>query len=120
MNDEKILLVDDEPDIIEFLGYNLTKEGFDVLIATSGSEAIEVAKKNKPDLIILDVMMPEMDGFTMAKKVHEQDSEMPIVFLSANKYQESIDFALDNDGFEYLTKPFDMNDVLRVVKKYLH
>ena len=71
MSNEKILLVDDELDIIEFLGYNLTKEGYDVTTTTNGKEAIEIAKKINPDLIILDVMMPEMDGIETCHEIEK-------------------------------------------------
>lgn len=65
----KILLVDDEPDILEFVSYNLKKEGFQVITSQNGSEAIEIAKKEIPELIILDVMMPEMDGIETCEEI---------------------------------------------------
>ena len=85
MSNEKILLVDDEPDIIEFLGYNLTKEGYDVTTSTSGKEAVELAKKIKPDLILLDVMMPEMDGIETCQEIRNvaDIKNTLIAFLSA-------------------------------------
>ena len=68
---KKILLVDDEPDILEFMEYNLEKEGFKVLKAHNGREAISVAKAERPDLIILDIMMPEMDGIEACRTMRE-------------------------------------------------
>ncbi|HRH67496.1 MAG TPA: response regulator, partial [Bacteroidia bacterium] len=67
----KILLVDDEPDILEFMEYNLKKESYNVFTAGNGREAIEIAKKEKPDLIILDIMMPEMDGIETCRALRE-------------------------------------------------
>ena len=85
MSNEKILLVDDEKDILEFLSYNLTKAGYDVYTCTSGFEAIAVAKKNKPDLIILDLSMPDMDGIETCQEIRETEGlEKPLItFLSA-------------------------------------
>ena len=67
----KILLVDDEPDILEFLGYNLKKEGYEILTASNGKDAIEIAKKELPHLIVLDVMMPDMDGIETCRVIRE-------------------------------------------------
>src|SRR3989338_4660432 len=82
---EKILLVDDENDILEFVSYNLSKEGFQVLTCNNGKEAIQLAKKENPDLIILDVMMPEMDGIETCHELRSIDKlkDTLIIFLSA-------------------------------------
>ena len=85
INAYKILVVDDEPDILEFLSYNLKREGFKVFVASSGKSAIQMATENIPDLILLDVMMPEMDGIETCEKLREL-SEMKntiIAFLTA-------------------------------------
>src|SRR5688500_278842 len=81
----KILLVDDEPDILEFLGYNLRKEGYEVITAGNGKDAIEVARRERPKLIILDVMMPGMDGIETCRTIRETKGmhEMLIAFLTA-------------------------------------
>ena len=68
----KILLVDDEPDIVEFLGYNLKKEGYTILTANNGKDAVEIAKKEIPHLIVLDVMMPDMEGIETCRELREQ------------------------------------------------
>lgn len=74
MDKVKILLVDDEPDILEFIGYNLEKEGYLVFTSTNGKEAIDMAQKIKPDLILLDVMMPEMDGIETCQEIRAIDA----------------------------------------------
>jgi len=103
----KILLVDDEHDILEFLSYNLEKEGFIVSTAINGELAIQLAKKFKPDLIILDVMMPEMDGVTTCaeiRKIPELENSL-ILFLTARseEYSELAGFNAGAD--DYVTKP---------------
>ncbi len=107
MASEKILLVDDEVDIIEFLGYNLSKEGFDVTTCTSGKEAIELAKKIKPDLIVLDVMMPEMDGIETCHEIRTIDElkHTLIAFLSARGEDYSQVAGFDAGADDYITKP---------------
>lgn len=107
MSSKKILLVDDELDIIEFLGYNLSKEGYDVSSATSGKEAIELAKKIKPDLILLDVMMPAMDGIEICQEIRSIASikDTLIAFLSARGEDYSQVAGLDAGADDYITKP---------------
>ncbi len=103
----KILLVDDEPDILEFLKYNLQKEGYDVFVAPNGKLGIEIARKEKPDLIILDIMMPEMDGIETCRLMREipDFKETMIVFLTARNedYSQIAGFGVGAD--DYITKP---------------
>ena len=103
----KILLVDDEKDILEFLSYNLEKEGFTVFTANNGLKGLILAKEHIPDLIILDVMMPEMDGVTVCQKIREIEEleETLILFLTARseEYSELAGFAAGAD--DYITKP---------------
>ena len=104
---QKILLVDDEEDILEFLSYNLEKEGFIVSTAINGKLAIQLAKKFKPDLIILDVMMPEMDGVTTCAEIRKipELENLLILFLTARseEYSELAGFNAGAD--DYVTKP---------------
>ena len=121
MSNEKILLVDDEQDIIEFLGYNLRKEGFDVLAATSGREAIEIAKDTKPDLIILDVMMPEMDGIETCQEIRSTEGlkDVLIAFLSARGEDYSQVAGFDAGADDYITKPIKPRLLVSRVKAIL-
>ncbi len=103
----KILLVDDEQDIIEFLSYNLKKEGFELFSANSGSEALLEAQKHNPDLIVLDVMMPEMDGIQTCTELRKNtDLNNPIiVFLTARSEDYSQIAGLNSGADDYITKP---------------
>ncbi|MAR20945.1 MAG: DNA-binding response regulator [Flavobacteriales bacterium] len=103
----KILIVDDEKDILEFLSYNLQKEGFEIFTASNGSAALKIAKKEVPNLIILDVMMPEMDGVETCERIREIDAldSTLILFLTARseEYSELAGFSAGAD--DYVTKP---------------
>jgi two-component system alkaline phosphatase synthesis response regulator PhoP len=103
----KILLVDDEPDIIEFLGYNLKKEGFKIYTASNGKQAIETAKQINPHLILLDVMMPEMDGIETCEKIREIPTlnRTLIAFLTARGEDYSQIAGFEAGGDDYITKP---------------
>lgn len=103
----RILLVDDEPDILEFVGYNLTREGFEVNTASNGVQAIERAKEFLPHLVLLDVMMPEMDGMETCRHLKEipELARTNIVFLSARGEDESQLQGFDLGADDYITKP---------------
>ena len=103
----KILLVDDEPDILEFMEYNLKKENYVVFKAGNGKEAIVVAKKEKPDLILLDIMMPEMDGIETCRVLREMSEfkNTMIAFLTARNEDYSQIAGFDVGADDYITKP---------------
>jgi two-component system alkaline phosphatase synthesis response regulator PhoP len=106
-NKFKILLVDDEPDILEFVGYNLRKEGFQVFTSSNGIEALKVAEEVSPHLIILDVMMPEMDGIETCEELrkHTKLKDVIIAFLTARGEDYSQIAGFDAGGDDYITKP---------------
>src|ERR1017187_4536791 len=103
----KILLVDDEPDILEFLGYNIKREGYVVFTANNGKEAIAIASKEKPHLIILDVMMPDMDGIETCREIRAQEGlkNVMVAFLTARNedYSQIAGFEVGAD--DYINKP---------------
>ena len=103
----KILLVDDEQDILDFLSYNLKKEGYQVYTANNGKDAISIAKKEIPDLIILDVMMPDLDGMETCRELREINSlkDVVIAFLTARNEDYSQIAAFDIGADDYITKP---------------
>lgn len=103
----KILLADDEPDILDFLSYNLKKEGFEVFTAENGLKAIEIATKIQPDLIVLDVMMPQLDGIETCRRLREMPEfkQTIIIFLTARNEDFTQVAALDVGGDDYISKP---------------
>jgi len=108
MNDNsRILVVDDEPDILEFVKYNLQKEGFSVSTAENGLAGLEEARRVKPDLIILDIMMPEMDGVEVCRQLRSESlfDNTVVAFLTARDEDYSQIAALDVGGDDYITKP---------------
>lgn len=121
MTEQKILLVDDDEDILEFLGYNLKKEGYEVEKATKGRDAITAALNNPPDLIILDVMMPGMDGIEvcslMRKETKLKDSR--IAFLTARGEDYSQIAGFDAGGDDYIVKPISPKVFIARVKALL-
>lgn len=118
---EKILLVDDEQDILEFIGYNLSKEGYDVITSTNGKEAIQIAQKEEPDLIILDVMMPEMDGIEACSELRsiEKLKDTLIIFLSARGEDYSQVAGFDAGADDYISKPIKPRLLVSRVKAIL-
>jgi two-component system alkaline phosphatase synthesis response regulator PhoP len=121
MKKTKILLVDDEPDILEFLSYNLIKEGYEVFTAENGLNGIKKAKIEKPDLILLDIMMPEMDGIEACAEIRKIDSlkKTLIVFLTARTEEFSQLAGYDAGADDYITKPVKPKVLLSKIKALL-
>ncbi|MXV37322.1 response regulator [Flavobacteriaceae bacterium Ap0902] len=121
MSKFKILLVDDEPDILEFLSYNLNKEGYEVETAENGVEGLKKAKALKPDLILLDIMMPEMDGIETCKEIREVDSlsNALIVFLSARTEEFTQLAGYEVGANDYITKPVKPKVLMSKIKALL-
>jgi two-component system alkaline phosphatase synthesis response regulator PhoP len=117
----KILLVDDEPDILEFLSYNLKKEGYSVYTASNGKEALEVASKALPHLIILDVMMPDLDGMETCRELRSMESQkgVLIAFLTARGEDYSQIAGFDAGADDYISKPIKPRVFLSRVKALL-
>ena len=120
-NGYKILLVDDEPDILEFLGYNLKRGGYKVFTASNGKEAISIAKKEIPELIVLDVMMPEMGGMEVCRELRKISSlkNIMIAFLTARNEDYSQITGFDSGADDYITKPIKPNVFVSRVKALL-
>jgi two-component system alkaline phosphatase synthesis response regulator PhoP len=119
--EQKILLVDDEQDILEFLSYNLKKEGYSVFTANNGKEAITVAKKVTPDLIILDVMMPDMDGIETCRGLREipELKNVMIAFLTARNEDYSQIAGFDVGADDYINKPIKPRVLVSRIKALL-
>lgn len=119
--DIKILLVDDEPDILEIVRYNLSSQGYQIIIGKNGIEAVEKAKKHKPHLIILDVMMPEMDGIEACEKIRElpNQNDTIITFLTARGEDYSQVAGFDAGADDYIAKPIKPKVLVSKVKALL-
>jgi two-component system alkaline phosphatase synthesis response regulator PhoP len=117
----KILLVDDEPDILEIVGYNLKQEGYQIFTAANGKEAIAKAKKELPDLIIMDVMMPEMDGMEACENIRKipELSNVIITFLTARSEDYSQVAGFDAGADDYIAKPIKPKLLVSKVKALL-
>ncbi|MEO6883600.1 MAG: response regulator transcription factor [Bacteroidia bacterium] len=120
-SDYKILLVDDEPDILEFVGYNLKKEGYSVYTAGNGKDALTIAKKEFPHLIILDVMMPNMDGIETCIEIRKNDAlkNTVVAFLTARNEDYSQIAGFDVGADDYITKPIKPRVLMSRVKALL-
>ena len=115
---EKILVVDDEPALQDTLSYNLQRQGYEVLLAGDGAQALELARKEHPDLIILDIMLPGMDGFEVCR-VLRQEMGTPVLMLTARDDEIDRVVGLEVGADDYLTKPFSMRELLARIKAML-
>jgi two-component system phosphate regulon response regulator PhoB len=118
---EKILIVDDEESIIELLRYNLKKEGFKVVGVLDGEKALDLAGRIKPDLIILDLMLPGLHGYEVLRllKKNMHLSHIPVVILSAKALKEDIDKGMQLGADEYIIKPFSVAELVIRIKEIL-
>ncbi len=114
----KILVIEDEPALVDTLEYSLTRQGYDVSIATDGLKALEVARQAQPDLIVLDVMLPNLDGFEVCR-ILRQETSAPIIMLTARTEEVDKVVGLEVGADDYLTKPFSMRELMARVKALL-
>jgi DNA-binding response OmpR family regulator len=121
MNKKRILIVDDEVDLVETVRFSLELEGYDVLIAYNGEEALNQARKEDPDLILLDLMLPKLDGYKVCRllKFDERYKHIPILMLTAKTQEKDKATGMETGANEYITKPFDMDELMKKVKEYL-
>jgi CheY-like chemotaxis protein len=117
--EKRVLVADDDPVILRLIQVNLELEGYQVLTANNGEEAVETATAEHPDLVILDIMMPRMDGYQACEQLKSETAtqDIPIVFLSAKAQQADIEKGKSFGVEEYLTKPFDPTELLAVVDR---
>ena len=109
---KKILIVDDEPNIVMTLEYTFKKSNYEVFIARDGQEALDILKTNFPDVIILDIMMPKKDGFTLGKELKKVEEDLPIIYLTAKNLKDDVIEGLKIGADDYITKPFSMEELL--------
>ncbi len=117
-NKKTILIVDDEQTIVDILVYNLNKEGYKTLEANDGVKAVEIALDKKPDLILLDIMLPRMDGLTVCKKIRTKYN-MPILMLTAKDEEIDKILGLELGADDYITKPFSVRELMARIKANL-
>ena len=118
-NEKKtILIVDDEQPIIDMLVYNLEKEGYNTLEATDGEKAVDIALNNTPDLILLDIMIPKMDGLSVCKRIRH-NLNVPIIMLSAKGEEIDKILGLELGADDYITKPFSIRELMARIKANL-
>jgi two-component system alkaline phosphatase synthesis response regulator PhoP len=121
MNPKKILIVDDEADLVETVRFPLEMEGYHVLVSYNGEDALNQARKEKPDLILLDLMLPKLDGYKVCRllKFDDRYKHIPILMLTAKTQEKDKILGMETGANEYITKPFEMDFLLNKVKAYL-
>ncbi len=114
-----ILVVEDDPSISEALEYNLRREGFLVLVAASGTDALRIARSEVPDLVLLDLMLPGIDGFKVCEELRREDQVLPILMITALQDERSMVKGFRSGADDYITKPFSIVEVLAKIKAAL-
>ncbi|MCI8907166.1 MAG: response regulator transcription factor [Angelakisella sp.] len=112
----KVLIVDDEPSIVNLIRMNLKLEGYDSVCAYSGREAVEAYAAQKPDIVLLDIMLPDMDGYDVLRAIQELDRSAAVIFITANDKRTSKILGLELGADDYITKPFDNKELVLRVK----
>ena len=118
LNKKTILIVDDEKTIVDMLVYNLQKEGYNTLEANDGEEAVNIALSQKPNLVLLDIMLPKMDGLAVCKRIR-QSLDIPILMISAKDEEIDKILGLELGADDYITKPFSVRELMARVKANL-
>lgn len=111
--------MEDEPDLRLIIADVLKDEGYEILSATNGLEGLKKVKEEKPDIVVADVMMPQMDGFTMAKEIRKLNAHIPILFLTAKSSIEDIEEGFETGANDYIKKPFELRELLIRIKALL-
>ncbi len=121
MKQKRILIADDEEDFVTLLQFTLETEGYECLTAYDGNEALSKAKKENPDLVILDIMMPRMNGYEVSRllKFSKRYKHIPIIMLTARTQEKDRKLGEDTGADMYVTKPFEMNDLVNAVNNIL-
>jgi len=119
MSAKRILIVEDEEGLLEGLAHNFKFEGYEVLTARTGTEGLKLALKQKPDCVILDIMLPEKDGFTVLKELRQRHREIPVLVMTARNFEADVlkGFELGTD--DYVTKPFGIKELIARVKRLI-
>ena len=114
--DKRILIVEDEENIVDILAFNLKREGYETMEALDGAAGLELALEQDPDLILLDLMLPKMDGFEVCRRIREAGRTTPVIMLTAREEETDKVLGLELGADDYITKPFSMRELLARVK----
>lgn len=114
--DKKVLIVEDEQNIVDILAFNLQREGYETLEAMDGATGLELALANDPDLILLDLMLPKMDGFEVCRRIRQAGRTTPVIMLTAREEETDKVLGLELGADDYITKPFSMRELLARIK----
>ena len=120
-HDKKILVVDDEPDILKVVTFRVKKLEYEVVTATNGQEALDLIQKEEPDLILLDIELPVMNGYEVCQRVktNEKLKHIPIIFLTASSASKIAEKVKEFNADDYLIKPFDSEELLKKIKNFI-
>ena len=120
-HDKKILIVDDEPDILKAVTFRVKKMEYEVVTATNGQEALDLIQKEEPDLILLDIELPVMNGYEVCQRVktNEKLKHIPIIFLTASSASKIAEKVKEFNADDYLIKPFDSEELLKKIKNFI-
>lgn len=118
---KKILIVEDEKNIVLSLRMYLKKEGFEVKVASNGIDALKLAQDDKPDLILLDILMPSMNGYLVCEALKEdmETKHIPVIFMSAKSQEKDLNKAFEVGGSDYIIKPFTHEEIKKLIDKYI-
>ncbi len=113
----RVLIVEDEEGLLEGLEHNFKYEGYEVMTATNGQEGLKLALKQKPDIVVLDIMLPEKDGFTVLRELRQRHRDMPVLVITARNFEADVLKGFELGADDYLTKPFGVKELLARVKR---
>ena len=113
----KVLIVEDEEGLLDGLAHNFRYEGYEVMTAKTGQEGLRMALKQKPDVVILDIMLPEKDGFTVLKELRQRHRDIPVLVMTARNFEADVLKGFDLGADDYVTKPFGIKELMARVKR---
>jgi len=116
-----ILIVDDEPDILKIVSFRLEANGYKILLAKNGQEALDLVQNKRPDIVLLDLRLPDIDGCEVCRKIKADKTlkDIPVIFLTASQFRNIKEMMKESKADDYLSKPFEPKELLEKVKKFV-